>query len=368
MLKILLVYYEPQPSGQTAHVLSLARGLDPGRFQVTVVLPQRLTGAIPAFQQAGVRVVPLPLRKLAWPPKSILALAGLARSHDIVHVHSQEAGLVARTVARLAGARAILYTPQTVDIRQARWQGLYRRIERTLAAFTHQILSVSESDRQRLIDWGIPARKVVTIPNGIDLTAFQGPIDVGSLRQKLGFDPDRPLILQVGRLSAQKDPLAFVEGARLVAQELPDTQFALVGEGPLRAEVAARIQALGLESHVRLLGWCEGAARFMAAADLVTLTSRWEGLPYALLEAMAWSRPVVSTAVNGCPEVVLEGQSGYLVSPGDVAAWAQAVLALLRDPAQAAAMGQRGRQRVAAHLSLEQMVGRVSALYRHVLS
>lgn len=364
-MRILLIYYEPRASGQTTHVLSLVRGLDPRRFELAVVLPEGLQLAAGKFQQLGARVVPLPLRRLAWPPRAAIGLAQLIRewSPDVVHIHSQEAGLIARPIARLASAQTILYTPQTVDIRRARWHGLYVRFERALARITGTVISVNEADRQRLVRWGIPSGKIVTIPNGIDLTDYEGVGDVGHLRQVLRLDLELPLVLQVGRLSAQKDPLSFVKGAALVVKDRPDVQFALAGDGPLQGQIAARIRELGLEGHVHLLGWREHASRLMLAADVVTLTSRWEGTPYALLEAMAWSRPVVATAVNGCPEVVAKGQTGFLVPPGEPAAWAGAVTRLLDDPPQAAAMGRLGRKRVEECFTQAQMIDQIEALY-----
>jgi glycosyltransferase involved in cell wall biosynthesis len=384
VLGILLIYYEPIPAGQTAHVLSLVRVLDRRRFRVTVVLPAGLDRSIAAFGQAGVEVVPLGLRKLVWSPRAIVALARLIRRQgvDIVHVHSQEAGLLGRAVARMAGARSVIYTPQTIDIRRVRFHWLYVLFERILAYLTDVIVSVNGPDRERLIRWGIPPHKIVTISNGIDLSAFEGPapstpvlsqaegvegpVDAGSLRRALGLDQDRPLVMQVARLSAQKDPLAFVEGAAHVIRERPEAQFALVGEGPLREAVAARIQELELRGHVHLLGWRDEAFRLMPAADVVTLTSRWEGTPYTLLEAMAWSRPVVATAVNGCPDIIVNGGTGFLVPPGDTTAWAGRIVDLLRDPAMAAAMGQQGRRRVEQRFSLREMVARTESLYQQV--
>jgi glycosyltransferase involved in cell wall biosynthesis len=172
--------------------------------------------------------------------------------------------------------------------------------------------------------------------------------------------------MQVARLSAQKDPLAFVEGAALVVRERPDAQFALVGEGPLRDAVAARIQELGLKGHVHLSGWHDEAFKLMAAANVVSLTSCWEGAPYTLLEAMAWSRPVVATAVNGCPEIVVDGGTGFLVPPGDTITWARRVVDLLSDPAMAAAMGGEGRIRVEERFSLRDVVARTESLYQRV--
>ena len=369
-MNVLLVYYEPAPAGQTTHVLALARSLDPSRHQITVVLPDSLERAIAAFEQTPARVVPLAMRKAVWPVRSILALAHLIRSEriDIVHVHSLEAGLCGRTAARLSSLHRsdgprVVYTPQTIDIRRSRWHWLYRWIERGLAHCTDVLVSVNDVDRKRLVDWGIPACKVVTIPNGIDLLAFEGPVDVPGTRQALGLAPNRPLIVQVARLSAQKDPLAFVDGAARVLAERPGAQFVLVGEGPLRQGIEARVQALGLEDRVRLLGWRDQAHRLMAAADIVTLTSRWEGSPYSLLEAMAWSRPVVATTVNGCSEIILDGQTGFLAPPGDTNAWARHVLCLLNDPARAGRMGHAGRKRVKEGFLLQHTVARIEGLY-----
>jgi len=102
---------------------------------------------------------------------------------------------------------------------------------------------------------------------------------------------------------------------------VPGAQFALVGDGPLKEQVVARIRELGLEGRVHVMGERDEAFRLLVAADVVTLTSRWEGAPYAVLEAMAWSRPVVVTAVNGCPEIVVDGLTGYVVPTGDTARW-----------------------------------------------
>ena len=368
MLNVLLVYYEPTPAGQTTHVLSLARGLDRRRIDVTVVLPENLRGAVAALRAAGVQIVPLPLRKLAWPPRAVVSMASLIRQRpvDIVHVHSQEAGLPARVVARVAGARHIIYTPQVLDIRRARYHWLYVLVERALARITDVIVSVNTSDQERLINWGISPSKIETIPNGVDLSAHGAANDLGGLRRSVGLDESRPLVMQVGRLSVQKDPMAFVEGTARVILQRSDAEVALVGEGPLRNAVATRVREVDLVDHVHLLGWRDDAIQLMAAADVVTLTSRWEGLPHVLLEAMAWSRPIVATAVNGCAEVVVDGETGYLVEPADTVRWADRVIELLDDPAKAALMGRRGRVRVKERYSLREMVARVEELYLQV--
>jgi glycosyltransferase involved in cell wall biosynthesis len=379
-LNVLQVYYEPAPAGQTKHVFALADALSRHGHTVTVVMPDNLgrrqladadKSASSGANQASIVLVPLPMRKLFWPWESVLALWRLVRDAepDIVHVHSLEAGLCGRLTSWLASrsrrnSTHIAYTPQTIDIRRARWHVLYRLLERFLGTFTDAVISVNRADRQRLLRWGIPPHKVVAIHNGVELGALGDYPNVASARQSLGLDVDRPLVMQVARLSAQKDPLAFVQGAALVVRRRPDAQFALVGQGPMRDAVASCIQALGLGKHVHLLGWRDQAHRLMAAADIVTLTSRWEGSPYSLLEAMAASRPVVATAVNGCPEIVADRETGLLVPPGDVPAWAARVAELLNRPALAAEMGVQGRRRAEQLFSVQTTTRHTEQLYR----
>jgi glycosyltransferase involved in cell wall biosynthesis len=367
MLRLLLIYYEPFPSGQTSHVHSVARGLDHSIFDITVILPGHFQHhIIDNFRGSVVRVVPLQLRKFLWSPGAISILVKMIRQErfDIVHVHSQEAGVIARPLAWASGAPCILYTPQTIDIRRANWQRLYTLVERLLAHCTSGVISVNKSDRQRLISWGIPSQKVVTIPNGIDLCNFDTNAHGLGVRRKLGLDHDQPLVVQVSRLSAQKDPALFIKGAERVIEKLPEVRFVLVGEGPLRADLSRRVQDRGLENQVQILGWQPDAFKLMSDANVVTLTSRWEGTPYTLLEAMAWGKPVVATAVNGCPEVVLDGKTGFLVSPGDVETWAQRVTTILTDPDLAYGLGEHGRKHVKEQFALSKMISRLEEFYQ----
>jgi glycosyltransferase involved in cell wall biosynthesis len=342
------------------------RGLDHNKYDITVILPGHLQhSSIDNFRGSGVRVLPLPLRKFLWRPRAIRMFVMLIRQEnfDIVHVHSQEAGVIARPLAWASGAPYILYTPQTIDIRRAHWHRLYSWIERLLSYFTNKIISVNEFDRLRLVSWGIPSQKAVTIPNGIDFRRFDYNAQGLGIRRKLGLNNNQPLVVQVGRLSAQKDPTLFIKGAEQVLKQLPQACFVSVGEGPLRSDLIRQIKKRNLENQVRLLGWQPDAYKLMSDANVVTLTSRWEGTPYTLLEAMAWGQPVIATSVNGCPEVVLDNLTGFLVPPGDADAWARRVQAVLADPGLALVMGQRGRQLVEEKFALPKMIARIEELY-----
>ena len=365
MLKILLVYYEPLPSGQTTHVLSLACGLNRAQFEVTVVLPDGLLASIEKFRQAGVKVIPIKMEKIFWPAASLLALGRLMRQEhfDVVHIHSQEAGLIARLLARLSGAQKIFYTPQTIDIRRRQFQVVYSSFEYALAHLTDRIISVNEADRLRMIRWGISSQKIIHIPNGIEICLPTPSTHPAELKRDLSLEEDCLLVMQVGRLSAQKNPLAFVEGASQVARGHPRARFLLFGEGALKGEVEQRIHDLGMDGVIRTAGWHPNVRRLMPAADVVTLTSRWEGTPYSLLEAMAASRPVLSTDVNGCVEIIQNGTTGFLSPAGDIPAWSARLNGLLDDPKMREEMGRQGRKLVEASFSLDDMIERISALY-----
>ncbi len=359
--RILYLLYEPFTSGQAAHVLSLVRGLDPAEFELRVILPDLLASSAPAFEAAEASVSLLPIRRLLWKPTAVFGMVREIRAWqpDIIHIHSQEAGLVARPIAWLAGARRIFYTPQTIDIRRKRWQKWVDRAEALLAHVTRCIFSVNEADRQRLLRLGIPADKVMLLYNGVDLdavTADPPPRDA--------LPGEGPLVLQLGRLSEQKNPLAFVEGAALVLREVPQARFVMIGSGPLELSVRQRVVELGLTGKIALLGSVPQASRLLGLADVVTLTSLWEGTPYSLIEAAAWGKPLVATAVNGCPEVIADGLTGYVVPPGDVAAWAERVARLLLDRELAERLGHAGHERAERLFRVQDMVERLAELYR----
>jgi len=368
--KVLFVYFEPQESGQTKHVLSLVNGLNKDKYDITIVLPAHLHRSLSTFSQTGAVIIPLPMRKIFWSPKSIQALFRLIRRQkfDIAHVHSQEAGLLVRVIARAAGAQVIIYTPQRTNIGHARWYWLYRSIEKILSIITDKVISVSATDRRRIIRWGIPSSKVITIKNGIDPKINRETLDIARMKQDLDLDEKQPVVMQVGRLSYQKNPLAFVKGASIVNREYPDVQFVLIGNGPQMDEVEDYIQELGINEQVHCLGWQDNAFNLIAVADILTLTSRWEGLPYVLLEAMAWSCPVVTTAVNGCPEVVKHSVTGYLVPDEDINTWAMYVKKLLENDKKSEDMGRSGNSRLKEDFSLEKMLEQTEEIYDNLLT
>lgn len=368
MIRVAEVVQEPAHSGQAVHVLSLVEHLDRAKFSLWVCYPAEDARTRARLAELGVAGVPLPMQR--WinvgPAWSFYRLVRRERI-SIVHVHGPFAGLWARPAARLAGAR-VIYTPQTIRIRQKHLAPFYLAAERLLGRWTDCLISVCEADRRRLIEQGwLAGDRVVTIPNGIDPVWWEARRqDQVSARQQLGWPLDQPVVLQVGRLNEQKAPQHFVDVAALVARQRPEARFYLAGDGPLREALQAKIRAMGLENTVILLGHRSDVPLLLAASDVVTLTSLWEGLPYTLLEAGAMGRPAVCTAVNGSPEVVLDGETGYVVPPADVPAMAKAILALLADPQRAAAMGERASARVRQRFDVRSMAEAIGRLYEQI--
>lgn len=366
-LRLCYVYYEPRPSGQSEHVLSLVHNLDRQRFAVTVVMPDLLASLKEDYVSAGARVLTLPLRKLRWPAAAITGLINEFRrgKPHLVHIHSQEAGLIARPLARLSGTHRVVYTPHTINIRNRRWQKLYWQFEKSLSAITDRIISINDADRQTLIQLGVSAEKLITVYNGIDLARFD-PLAPPPAEIKNLYGTGQALVMQVGRMNEQKAPFDFLEGARQVLGQMPAARFVLVGDGPLLESVRQKIRADGLENRVYAVGAQPQAFRWMQAADIVTLTSYWEGSPYTLLEAMAWCKPVVATGVNGCPELVHEGETGFLVPPGEPNEWADRVLRLLADPQCRRKMGESGRKHLENNFTIKLMTEKLTEIYEEI--
>ena len=203
------------------------------------------------------------------------------------------------------------------------------------------------------------------MPLGFDLEALAAIDDGARKRARVELDiaPGAPVVTWVGRLTAIKQPQLFVETARLVAHAWPQATFLLVGDGELRGEVAASIRDRGLAERVRLLGWRGDLARIYAATDVFTLTSRNEGTPVALIEAMAAALPSVSPDVGGIRDIVTDPRLGVVVPGPSVGPLAESVCSLLNAAGMRREMGERARQSVLSRFGFERLVRDITALY-----
>ncbi len=287
----------------------------------------------------------------------------------LVHTHMAKAGVVGRSVCVSHGARRpiLVHTFHGHVLEgyfsPARQRG-FIAIERELAKRTDRLIAVSPQVRDELLDLGIGrSSQYQVIPLGLDLTRFlaiTGP--VGALLRKLGLSASVPLIGAVGRLV----PIKNIELLLDAVARLPDVHVALLGDGESRRSLEQRAEARGLAARVHFLGWATDVASAMSDLDVVVLTSRNEGTPLALIEALATARPVVATDVGGVRYVVEDGVTGH-VTALDAEALASGIERALSDRPAANAMATAGRATVAERFSHDRLVRDMRGLYRELI-
>jgi sugar transferase (PEP-CTERM/EpsH1 system associated) len=292
----------------------------------------------------------------------------------IVHTYNFGA-LDMAPVAKLAGVRRVVHAERGRDAADPRGESRkYRRMRRWLLPFIDRYVTVSADLQNWLIrDVHIPSARVTRVPNGIDVTPFEEARSASGRRLLRTFAPAGSMLIgTVGRLDAVKDQIGLIEAFHRLRQQLPEWQerlrLVLVGEGPQREVLEAKIESVGLAGHVQLLGNRTDVAALLSEFDIFALSSIAEGMPGAVLEAMASGLPVVATRVGGVGEVVVDGATGTLVEPGDPAALAQALRGYVEDASRRHRHGHAGRERVEQHFSLPAMLAGYTSLYDEVLA
>jgi glycosyltransferase involved in cell wall biosynthesis len=369
--------------GPAIHAILLTEALDDGRiFDSTLV-----TGVTAPHEgdfghlaeERGIKPLVVPeLGREVSPGDDLVALARLVRlvrrmRPDVVHTHMAKAGTLGRLAAALSGVPLIVHTYHGHVFHgyfgPARTR-VFLTIERALARVTQRIVVVGARQRDEIAGFGVaPREKLLPIPLGLELGRFlRAEQQRGQLRRELALPPDMPLVGIVARLVPIKAHEDFLEAAHLILEHLPRARFLIVGDGERRAELERLVDSLGLRPSVRFLGWRRDLERVYADLDVVALASRNEGSPVALIEALAAARPVVSTAVGGVPEVVLDGQTGLLVPPSNPRSLAEAILRLLGDRAYAEHLASAGRAHVYPRHDARRLVEDMRGLYLRELA
>ena len=355
---------EALEGGTSRHVVDLVRWT-PGVEQ-HVAIPERRVGGVtdetaaPALDAHGAEVHPVAMTRSPATSVNAQALVDLVRllrrvRPHIVHAHSSIGGLLGRTAAGSARLPAV-YTPNGVTDVPA---GLL--VERSLRALTARLVAVSTSEAARVARFRLVGRdQIRVVPNGIDLDREPEPFD---LREHLGISSHAPLVGTIARLVPQKDPLTWVAMAALVAEQVPDASFAIIGDGDLRGEVDAAAAEAGLTDRIHVVPHLPEADRAIPSFDVFALSSVFEGAPYAPMEAMRASVPVVLTEGAGSADLITDGVDGRLVPPGDPVALAAAVVEQLTDRAQAQQRAARARRAMDGRFDGEAMGRRTQEVY-----
>jgi glycosyltransferase involved in cell wall biosynthesis len=351
--------------------LQLAMGLPRGRYELAVacspggVFVERL-------QDLGVPVIAAEMRKRRR-LDTVLALAREFRRRRPHIVHTQGRGdPFGRLAARFAGVPAVVSTTAMISSRydvEERWRRvLYRAIDFTTDRLVDRYIVVNRASVDALTDrHRVPRSRIAVIPNGIELERYD-PVEArrSAWRERLGVPKDATLVGGVGRLTAQK---GFDDLIRAFAAiDRPDAWLVIAGDGPDWEELREMARMFDVSSRVLIPGFVEDIPGLLADLDLFVLSSRQEGHPMVMLEAMAMAVPIVATDIPGIDDTLTDGVEGRLVPPGDVAALADSMGVLINDPGTAARLGRNARKKVEREYTVERMVRRTAILYDGLLA
>jgi glycosyltransferase involved in cell wall biosynthesis len=354
VIRVAYVIDHLRVGGAQRHLLDVVRGLDRDRYALEMWTAAAEPGDLATvFEREGVPVRSFGISGTMLSARTLSAVRRVARDFrargvHVAHGYLFEGNFLAALVGRLARTPVTLVSKRSLD--------RYGRLDRRLAAWLSNQLADKVTVNAAAVRDVVVEHERCT-PSRIP--APPAPAD----------DPrgNGPLVGMVGRLSWKKGYPIALEAAALLRERIPGLRFDIVGDGEQRAELEQRARALGLDGTVRFLGQRRDVADLMRTFDCYVLSSVIEGMPNALLEAMALGRPVVTTSAGGSAEIVVDGSSGLVVPPNDARALADAVERVLRDPALARRLAEQGERRVREQFSLDAMLRSFDQLYRSEL-
>ena len=384
-VRVLRVIARLNMGGPALHVAYLTHGLRERGYDTTLVAGSLARGEDSmefVARELGIEATHLPeLRRDIAPIRDLQATLRLAQlirrlRPDILHTHTAKAGAVGRLAASLVGdARPpiVVHTFHGHVLRGyfgPRLSYGFRLLERWLAKRTDALVAVSPEVRDELVRLGVaPAEKFTVVRVGIELAGRVADIDGrAETRRLLGIADESFTVGWVGRMTGVKRTSDVLLAFKRLRERGVDAVLCMIGDGPERGQLERRAHELGIMKRTLFLGYQEQVAPYYAALDAMILPSGNEGTPVSAIEALAAGRPVVATRVGGLPDVVREGEDGFLVSPGDVDELADRLERLAADEELRRRMGEAGRERVLPRYSVERLIDDVDALYRSLLA
>jgi glycosyltransferase involved in cell wall biosynthesis len=370
-IRVMYVVDHLKIGGAQTHLLELLSRLDRGRFFPMVCALKtdgELRGRLDAM---GVPVHDggLGATLKGWSGVHALwTLSRLLRRERVRVAHSYlfHPNILAPIAARVAGVPVVVVSKRSLDA----YPNPLRRWAVKLGNALADRVTVNAEAVGRFVrsEERCRPRKMVLIPNGVSDEILDARADRAETRRRLNLPPDGPVVGVVSRLAWKKGVRYLLEAALRVLEAVPAATFLVAGDGPLRAELEAQSQAAGLGERVWFLGTRDDAVELFSVFDVFVLPSVIEGMSNALLEAMARGVPVVATQVGGNSEVVVDGETGFLVPAADPDRMATAITKLLQAPELAHEMGAAGKRRIVEHYGIDVMVRRIEALYEGLLA
>ena len=381
-VKVVRIVTRLNIGGVAHHVANLMRGLDRTKYEQQLVCGFEGAGEGSMREHIQAQgVTPILISQLVGNPRlnvsDALAFAHIVRLLRrerplILHTHTSKAGLLGRLAARLTGVPIVVHTFHGLVLKGHYGPlktNVVRTVERWLARFSDRLIAVGDEDKKDLLAYRIaPTHKIDVIPLGLELNHF---IDSrkrrGVLHHELGLDSANKLIGIVGRIAPIKNHRLFFDAMTRVLAAHATAHVVVAGDGDLRPEMERYVREIGIANSVSFLGWRHDLPQVYTDLDVVVISSNNEGTPVSAIEAMAAGRPVVATRVGSLPDVISDGETGYLVAPGNVEQLASAIERVLRDDETTDCLRRNARESVRHRFAVERLAADIDLLYRGLL-
>ncbi len=307
--------------------------------------------------------------------RAIRRLTRLLRTRkvDIIHAHNGRTQLSAAIAVTLARRGKIVFTQHFITPFHTQLNGIkaqfYRAVHSALSRKTERIVAISNAVQQSMNErYPISKGKVVVVHNGINDPQSSSREDSKLVRTRLQISEDAPFFACAARLEQEKEISVLIEAFSLVLKTHPEAQLRIAGEGVLEAELNQQIEKLNIGGNVRLVGFLNDVLSFFAAADAVVLPAPAEPFGLVFIEAMALEKPVIACRGGAAPEIIMDGETGVLVTPSSAKEMAKAIESFIEEPKRAQVLGKKGRERFVSDFTRERMAQKTADIYREIWS
>ncbi|MFA5145950.1 MAG: glycosyltransferase [Candidatus Omnitrophota bacterium] len=368
-IKIGFVNYSLNVGGIETLILEICKRLNRSVFEPCIFVFEKDGKLKDEYLRSGIGVIEVS-KKERFDILLPFRLSKILREENIsiVHTHNPTNWLYGGIAARLAGL-PLIHTEHTTTDYDSYHVKRWEFIEWALAKFTRRITAVAGSVKTHMIKRsGINSKKIEVVYNAIETERFDTGANKEKMRGELSIRQDEFVIGNIARFYENKDHQTLLRAFKLVLEKIPNVYLLLIGDGPLKYKIESFAGELKIPARIKFLGNRRDIPQLLKMMDLFVLSSKREGLPIVLLEAMASGLPIVATDVDGNGELVLHEETGFVVPPADPKELSAAILNLLTDRSKAKRMAARGKERVKNHFTFNSMVEKYEKIYEEVCS
>jgi len=373
-MRICHIITKPELGGAQLSTLNLVSNLSKDKYQVSVITSPEgvLRREFENLKGAAVYFCPF-LTRFVNPPADILALMHIydiyrSNKFKIIHTHSSKAGIIGRWAALFARVGVILHTVHGWPFNEYQpflVKRFYIFLETVTAVFTTKIICVSKKDIETGLRYKIaPKEKFILIKYGISLSQFKNPVcDKQEKKKSLGIDNNDPVVGMISCLKPQKSPVDYIKACADVYNKMPGINFLLIGDGVLRKKCKSELSKFSLNERFIFTGWRRDISEILDVVDIVVLTSKWEGQPIAIIEALSKGKPVIATDAGGVRELVKDGLTGYITRPGQYKDTVDGILRILEDRGSLLKMSRAAAASIDNSFDIKVMARNIDDLY-----